>query len=371
MKNEKSEVGLKKIRPRLKVGTLVLPRDEFTYVGRMDGGLAISSAARSALNFLNGEQSCEELSLTCGTPLDEIADLVTELDNGALLDTEATTIRVHARFHSPNAHRATHTGDDSNDAAFQQLKARLAPELTSATWLSNVRDGGVSIVNARRNWQIDIYGDSRIATLLYGIFLSSGVTQTRLHPSQENKSVAESDLCAGFLRASDIGLSYKGRAEELARELSLFPVSTSGNADETEMQRVSIVVGTPPSDQLQSWMSRGVAHMLIDNPDGASLTIGPLVIPGQTPCTRCVSITNEDLNNLWRDIAWKKQMSPPSEVPVAVAHYVAGLVALELLHYCDEGRSEMLGTSTRITFHAPTASERRLYARHPACGCTW
>ena len=375
-RGEKSEVALKKVRPRLKVGTLILPQDEFTYVGRMDAGLAISSPARDALNFLNGEESCEELSLNLGTPLDEIVALVSELDEGALLDTEAATIRVHTRFHSPNAHRASHAGDDSNDAAFQQLKTRLAPELTSATWLANVRDGGVSIVNARRNWQVNIYGDSRIATLLYGIFLSSGLTQTRLHPPQENRSVAEPDLCAGFLRGSDIGLSYKSRTEELARELSLFPITTGGisregNSDEMEVQRVSIVVGTPPSDQLQSWMSEGVAHILIDNPDGASVTVGPLVIPGQTPCTRCVSIANEDLNNLWRDIAWKKQTSPPSEVPVAVAHYVAGLVALELLHYCDEGRSEMLGTSTRINFHRPGASEKRLYARHPACGCTW
>ena len=381
--DEKSEVGLGDIRPRLKVGTLVLPREEFTYVGRLDKGLAITCAARSALNFLNGEQSCEELSRNLGTPLAEIAALVMELDNAALIDTEATTIRVHSRFHSPNAHRASHSGDDSNDAAFQQLKMKLAPELNAATWLSNVRDGGVSIVNSRRNWQINIYGESRIATLLYGILLSSGITQTRLHPPQENKSIAESDLCAGYLRASDIGLSYKARTEELARELSLFPITsnrsanyedlgkTEGNSGETGNQRISIVVGTPPSDLLQKWMSEGVTHILIDDPDGASVTVGPLIIPGQTPCSRCVSIGNEDLNNLWRDIAWKKQRTPSTEVPVAVAHLVAGMVALELLQYLDEGSSELLGTSTRIKFHTPAATERRLYARHPACGCTW
>ena len=381
--DEKSEVGLGDIRPRLKVGTLVLPREEFTYVGRLDEGLAITCAARNALNFLNGAQSCEELSRNLGTPLAEIAALVMELDNAALIDTEAATIRVHTRFHSPNVNRASHSGDDSNDAAFQQLKMKLAPELNSATWLSNVRDGGISIVNSRRNWQIDIYGESRIATLLYGILLSSGVSQTRLHPPQENRSIVESDLCAGYLRASDIGLSYKGRTEDLARELSLFPITlngsgnsedlgkTEGNSGAAGKQRISIAVGTPPSDQLQKWMSEGVTHILIDDPDGASVTVGPMIIPGQTPCSRCVSIGNEDLNSLWRDIAWKKQRTPPTEVPVAVAHHVAGMVALELLQYLDEGNSEMLGRSTRIKFHAPATIEKRLYTRHPACGCTW
>ena len=383
LSDEKKREDLRTRRPRLKVGTLILPREDFTYVGRLDEGLAITCAARSALTFLNGGQSCEELSRNLGTPLAEIAALVMELDNAALIDTEETTIRVHTRFHSPNAHRASHAGDDSNDAAFQQLKVKLAPELNAATWLSNVRDGGVSIINARRNWQINIYGESRIATLLYGIFLSSGITQTRLHPSQESKSIAESDLCAGYLRASDIGLSYKSRTEELARELSLFPITSTGStnsedlgktegyASDTGKQRISIVVGTPPSDQLQKWMSEGVTHILIDDPDGASVTVGPLIIPGETPCSRCVSIGNEDLNELWRDIAWKKQRTPPTEVPVAVAHHVAGIVALELLQYLDAGSSEMLGTSTRIKFHAPADAEKRLYARHPACGCTW
>lgn len=380
-----SEVSLKNANPRLKVGVLVVARKDFTYVGRTDAGIALSSPARNAINFLSGEKSCEELSQMLDTPIEEINNLITELDAAELLDTKATQIAVHARFHSPNAHRASHARDDSSDGAFQQLKARLVPELTSATWHSKAKDGGVSIVNSRRDWQVNICGDSRIATLLYGILLSSGITHTRLHLPQEHRAIAERDLCAGFLRASDIGLSYRTRLDELARELSLFPTTPTSKADKADRkesegasqrgdstkQIISIVVGTPPSDQLQTWMSEGIAHLLVDHPDGACVTIGPLVIPGKTPCTRCVSIANEDLNELWRDIAWKKQNSPVSEVPVAVAHHIAGFLALELLAFLDEGRSKLIGTSARINFHAPSVIQERLFARHPACGCTW
>lgn len=392
--DDKSDLNLKNANPRLKVGVLVVARNDFTYVGRTDAGIALSSPAREVINFLSGEKSCEELSQILDTPFDEIQGLITELDAAELIDTQSTKIAVHTRFHSPNANRASHAGDDSSDGAFQQLKARLVPELTSATWQPEAKDGGVSIVNSRRGWQVNIYGGSRIATLLYGILLSSGVTQTRLHLLQENRAISEPDLCAGFLRASDIGLSYKARVEEMARELSLFPITPINpvapvargvggvrtdkkqneigqEKSEPGEQTISIVVGTPPSDELQTWMSKGVAHVLVDNPDGASVTIGPLVIPGKTPCTRCVAIANEDLNELWRDIAWKKQNSPTAEVPVAVAHHVAGFLALELLAFVDGGKSKLIGTSARINFHAPTVIQERLYPRHPACGCTW
>lgn len=382
VKTGDSEVDLKNAHPRLKVGVLVVTQEDFTYVGRMDAGIALSSPARNAINFLSGENSGEELSQMLDIPVDEIKGLIAELDAAELLDTQATKIAVHTRFHSPNANRTSHAGDDSSDGAFQQLKARLVPELNSATWHSNSKDGGVSIVNSRRRWQINIYGDSRIATLLYGILLSSGITQTRLHVLQENRAISEPDLCAGFFRASDIGLSYRVRLDELARELSLFPTTPTSKSEkkgnggaaekgEPAKKVISIVVGTPPSDELQTWMSEGVAHLIVDNPDGAAVTIGPLVIPGRTPCTRCVSIANEDLNELWRDISWRKQNSPASEVPVAVAHHVAGFLALEILAFMDEGRSKLIGRSARINFHSPTVIQERLYARHPACGCTW
>lgn len=379
-KNRSREVTLKAAHPRLKVGVLVVPHPDFTYVGLMDAGVALSSPARMVINHLNGEKSCEELAQTLETPLEDIENLVAQLDAAQLLDTQTPKIAVHSRFHSPNANRPSHAGDDSSDGAFQQLRARLAPELTSATWHANAKDGGVTIVNSRQNWQVNIYGGSRIATLLYGILLSSGVSNTRLLPLQENRAISEPDLCAGFLRATDIGLSYGDRLNDLARELSLFPTTptqkaeqqvTNAQSDQSGDQVISIVIGTPPLDELQTWMSRGVRHLFVDKPDGASLTLGPLVIPGKTPCTRCVSIANESLNELWRDISWKKQNAPVAEVPVAVAHHVAGFLALELLTFFEEGASKLIGRSARINFHDPTTIQSRTYARHSACGCTW
>ena len=335
-------------------------------------GLEVSSPARTALAAMDGSRTCEELSGCLGVPLDEIENLVRELDEAGLIDTETSKISVHTRFHSPNAHRASHDSDDSHDGAVQQLQAKLAPELSLATWLANVRDGGNSTLSKRRDWQVSIFGDSRIATLLYGILLSSGISQTSLHGPHGphgQRPIKESDLCAGFLHPGDIGHSYAIRTQELSRELSLFPPTKK--IGEEESRKFMVVVGNTPADRVQEWISQGVPHLFIDTPDSASISIGPIVIPGQTPCARCISMALDDQNPTWREISMLKLTNPAKEVPVSVAHYIAGIAALELLGFIDEGRSLLIGGSARLDYRAPTVLERKTFTRHPACGCNW
>lgn len=350
-----------------------MPLGERTFVGRVDSGIEISiPSAPAILAAMTGSVNCQKISDDLGVPLVLLANLVLELDGAHLLDTEQTKITVHARFHSPNPLRSTHEGDDSNDGAFQQLQCKISPELSFTTWLSNVRDGGVSLMGARRNCEITIFGDSRIAILLYGILLSSGISHTSIVAKREPSTIADQDLCAGYLRASDIGLSLKTRTDELKRELSLFPMLSSQSAnEETVTKKITVAVGTPPPDQLQQWMSDGIPHLFVENPDCASINIGPLVLPGKTPCWRCVSLGKADQNVIWREIERQMMMTLPSEVPVAVAHHVAGMVALELLRFIDSGESQLIGHSLRVDYHTPCNTKRRLLARHPACGCSW
>lgn len=363
------DTGLEKIKPHLKVGTIVAPRSHSTYVGNSDHGLEVSSPARSVLVAMDGVRTCQELSAWLGVPLSEIKNLVRELDEAGLIDTETSKISVHTRFHSPNENRATHVGDDSNDGAVQQLQTKLAPELSLATWLANVRDGGVATLSRRRDWQIGIFGDSRIATLLYGILLSSGISRALVQSSSNQRKISEADLCAGFLHPSDIGYSYAARTQELTRELSLFPPTKRG--EEAGSRKLMVAVGNVPADHVQEWMSQGIPHLFIDTPDCASISIGPLVIPGQTPCARCISLSLDDQNPTWREVSMQRRIDPAKEVPVSVAHCVAGLVALELLRFVDEGNSLLIGGSARMDYRQPTVVAPQIFTRHPACGCDW
>jgi hypothetical protein len=82
-------------------------------------------------------------------------------------------------------------------------------------------------------------------------------------------------------------------------------------------------------------------------------------------------MTLEDQNPTWRDISMQRRLAPEGEVPVAVAHHVAGVAALELLRFIDEGQSELIGTIARMSYHRPITSQQQTFSRHPACGCNW
>jgi hypothetical protein len=361
------------MKPRLKKGTLVLPLGQATFVGRGDFGIEVNlPAAHLILAAMNGSTNCQEICQEFGVPMEQLTSVVLDLDDAHLLDTQETKITVHTRFHSPNPHRSSHTGDDSNDGAYQQLQYRISPELSFTTWLHDVKDGGVQLISARRNCEVLIYGDSRIAILLYGILLSSGISHAGLVTKREVAAIADQDLCAGYLRASDVGLSLKTRTDELRRELSLFPATSSPLANEDQVLRqVRVAIGRPPADQLQQWMSDGTPHLLVENPDCASINIGPLVLPGATPCLRCVSLAKQDQNIIWREIQRQQLSALANEAPVAVAHHVAGLIGLELLRFIDSGQSQLIGQSLRVDYHSPGTTQPHMFTRHPACGCNW
>ena len=363
------QIDFERARPRLKQGTIVLNREDSTYVGRMDRGVEIFSDTRIALSSMLGSSTCQEIATLHELDISEFCDLVLVLAQAHLLDTETSKIAVHSRFHSSNRNRVSHTSDDTQDGAYQQLQAKISPELSFTTWLPQVRDGGVEAMGARRNIRVEIYGDSRIAILLYGILLASGVSLARIIV-KDPRNIKETDLAANFLLTTDIGFSIQDRLQECIIELSLFP-NSAANKSEVEEKTIAISVGPPQALLVQEWMSKGVPHLAIDNPDGASISLGPLVVPGRSPCLRCIAMSKEENNESWKEISWQRLNTVSSEVPVSVAHHVAGLAALEILRFMDDGESELIGISDRIDYHNPRGGERRLFTRHPACGCNW
>lgn len=356
------------LRPRLKQGVFVISRVESTYVGRMNSGVEIFSEVRIAVAAMDGSLTCAEIADLHQLEIARLHELVKVLDDAHLLDTHTSKIAVHSRFHSSNVNRASHASDDSNDGAYQQLQAKLLPELAFATWLPQVRDGGVGAVSARRNLTVEIHGDSRIAVLIFGILLASGVSSTRA-VIKDSRTISETDLAANFLSTTDIGLSIQERLAECARDLSLFPATASSAAPENKV--IAVSVGPVQAERVQEWLSRDIAHLFIDNPDGAAITIGPLVIPGKSPCLRCVSMSRDENNEAWKEVSWHLATSVASEVPVSIAHHVAGLAALEILHFIDTGTSTLIGASHRVDYHNPRGSERNIFTRHPGCGCNW
>lgn len=308
---------------------------------------------------------------------EQVRELIWNLEEHEFLETAPSILAITTRYQSVAKHKRR---DILPDASFSQLQNRVAPELSYTRLLPGVHDSGASVVNARQNARVEIYGSNRIAALVYGILLSSGVTYTHfaLGTRSQAPMIIDTDLSAGFIRATDVGLPHKQRMEELGKELSLFPIESHENAQELEGQAperfIKIHVGAMDPHLLAQWMAAGQEHLLISPPDGGKLIVGPLVDPGKTPCTRCRDITIDGVNSGAHVLAEKIVVSQPSEgeeIPVFLAHYCAGVIASAILQSIDQGRSDLTGAYLSIDAFSLGQSELVGLDRNPACGCHW
>jgi bacteriocin biosynthesis cyclodehydratase domain-containing protein len=119
-----------------------------------------------------------------------------------------------------------------------------------------------------------------------------------------------------------------------------------------------------PADH-RAWLQRDVPHLPVIAGD-ASVTVGPLVLPGATACLHCVALHRRDADPAWPAIAAQLARLPapaahPLRAASAVAH-AARMVAGALRGEPDAGRE------LRITADGGQLSER-VVAPHPECRC--
>jgi len=331
-----------------------------------------------ALEILSGIGNGDtDIPMTCGISADDFRELMWNLEEHEFLETSPSILSVTTRFQSVAKHKRR---DILPDAAFSQLQKRVAPELSHARLLPGVHDSGASIINARQNVRVEIYGSDRIATLLYGILLASGVTYTHfaLGTRAHDPLIIDTDLSAGFIRSTDVGQSYKQRMEDLGKELSLFPIERLESAQELDGEPperyIKIHIGAMDPQLLSQWMSASQEHLVITPPDGGKCVIGPLVQPGKTPCTRCRNISIEEIvgsPSVTADKVLIGDRPENQEMPVFVAHFLAGLIASVILQRIDASKSDLTGAYMEVDSLALSASSLIPVSRNPACGCHW
>ena len=318
-----------------------------------------------------------DIPSVCGITAEDYRELIWNLEEHEFLETAPSVLSVTTRFQSVAKHKRR---DILPDAAFSQLQKRVAPELSHTRLLPGVHDSGASIINARQNVRVEIYGSDRIATLLYGILLSSGVTYTHfaLGTRSQDPLVVDTDLSAGFIRSTDVGQSYKQRMEDLGKELSLFPIEKLESAQEFDGEPaeryIKIHIGAMDPQLLSQWMAAGQEHIVISPPDGGKCVIGPLVQPGKTPCTRCRNIAIDEVIGSASVVADKVLIGERpniQEMPVFLAHYLAGLIASFILQRIDANTSDLTGAYMAVDSLELSASSLIPVARNPACGCHW
>ena len=101
------------------------------------------------------------------------------------------------------------------------------------------------------------------------------------------------------------------------------------------------------------------------------MRIGPLVIPGKTPCNRCIELSQLEQSPLLNQINQARSFAPTQQLNVAATAQIAGLIAQSVLNFLDTGFSELIGTQILVDTARPCNPQHIAYAINPACGCAW
>ncbi len=266
-------------------------------------------------------------------------------------------------------------------------RARLGPELAALGLRHRAAGVAQRLLAGRRRRAVTVVGASRVGSVLAALLAASGVGTVAL---RDPDPAGAADALPGGLTAGDAG-----RARDVAGVDLLHRVAPEVSV--TPTRRPDLLLLAPPEGLVtghEGLLRSGVPHLLATVRDGIG-TVGPLVIPGRTPCLRCV-----DLHRTDRDRAWPlllAQLAPAGTPPRAgptdasdmpehgaatatacdsvLATAVAAHAAWQALAFLDGAMAagDPLATvagSLRIEWPGGVV-RRRSWRPHPACGCQW
>ncbi|MGL4172662.1 MAG: hypothetical protein ACRCTR_01105 [Actinomycetota bacterium] len=119
-------------------------------------------------------------------------------------------------------------------------------------------------------------------------------------------------------------------------------------------------------------MREGIPHLLVVSGSNY-VSVGPLVIPGNGPCARCLDLYRTDRDPGWPAIAAQITTQPEEVIPrgeVASATAAAGLICLHAVTWLDGiDLPSTWGRTIDLTLPHGHHQLRR-WLPHPRCGCT-
>jgi hypothetical protein len=244
----------------------------------------------------------------------------------------------------------------------EELKSlRSSDERASISHRPGVIDGGERELQLRGESTIIISGENKLARNLLVILQASGFTHTRLiSRSHLSLQIGTEDVCGIAVRTADIGKKRSEFTDELIRSAQY------ARGDSVAKSKPDLIISTIPLewDYVQRWMSEGSIHLHINPIIGHHIEVGPLVIPGVTPCLRCVTLIKRDAG-IPTDLEFVR-----AGVPSATIAMIAGLITLVVSEYIATAKSTLIGSSYWFDLLRPLrAPEQRHWSFHPECGC--
>lgn len=254
----------------------------------------------------------------------------------------------------------------------QSARRRLAPDAEAWAVAYPGAGDGVRVLADRSHRHVRVDGDGRVSDAVVTTLAAAGVG--RVTRSATGR-VRDGDVLPAGVGASDVGTS---------RAAALRQAVARARGDEAHGEREA------PTSPLRPDLAVLVADDVLDSRRGDELlrqdvphlgvvvcadraVVGPLVLPGRTPCLRCLDLHRRDRDPQWPQVLAQllsgqaRRTSGRAETALATA--VAGLVCLQSLVQLD-GHATPATVGRTLQLALPDGLvERRAWRLHPACGC--
>jgi hypothetical protein len=210
----------------------------------------------------------------------------------------------------------------------REERERLAPDVAS---LALVRgDGGTPALALRRAVEVLVVGAGRVGVPIALALAAAGIGTVDV---ADDGTTRPQDTAVGGLGPADVGRPRGQAARELLRRV----VPSLGGGP---VVHPHLVVLAAPDDDVRERSRRlvlaGTPHLVVEVRDTTGV-VGPLVLPGRTPCLRCLDLTRSDLDPAWpvlaAQLAAGGPAAPACDGPLALA--VAAQAAMQVLAVVD------------------------------------
>lgn len=244
-----------------------------------------------------------------------------------------------------------------------ELRARLVPELATASLAYADGDGGARTLARRRSSYVRVHGAGRIGAGIATLLAASGIGRV---VCVDPVPARPSDTGAGGLVLTDVGVPRDEAVAEAIRRIAP-EVSTR---DAGIAPDLAVLTALPSPDLPMALAHESVPHLAARAAEAIGV-VGPLVRPGRSACLRCVDLCKADGDTDWPKILAQATLAgdSPGACDSVLACMTATLAAAQALAFIDGVLTPVTVNGTLEIVLPGWQWRRRTWAPQGDCPC--
>jgi bacteriocin biosynthesis cyclodehydratase domain-containing protein len=251
-------------------------------------------------------------------------------------------------------------------------RARLAPELATAALARGDADGGARTLARRQAARVRVHGASRPGLWIAGMLTAAGIGLViSTGPTATGAGAAEAGATGAGPAAPGARAGRRAR-----RAAGADRAAQRARAPRAQSRRPSLVIlADSHRRELPAALAQKLVPHLTVSASEAIGVVGPLVLPGQSACLRCLDLTRAERDPAWplilAQLSAQAGADPPGCDTVLATTVAAQAVAQALAFIDQDGQAPAVTNGTLELVLPGWQWRRRTWQPHPQCSCRY